>query len=142
MMKILKFTGQLVDLMGLDARKNWEKDCGLRFSSGHQNAEEETTLMEVIDEEKTAKYFALSEVEVLTVGQANLVIAEKMDKTIFRRYDDALYGANIQKKIADGSLDIDLMQPDWTDQQELEFLYNAGVSGIKRQEFVAPRFVE
>jgi hypothetical protein len=141
-MRILKFTGELLNIMGDDARKNWEKDLGLKFYPGHQNAQEEITLMEVIDEAKASKYVALSGVEVLTVEQANLVIAEKMDKTTFRRYDDALYGANIQKKIADGSLDIDLMQPDWTDQQELEFLYNAGVSGIRKQDFVAPRFVE
>ena len=139
---ILKFEGQLKDIMGEDARKNWEKECGLRFYPGHQNPEEGITLMEVIDESKATKYFALSGVEILTVEQATLVIAEKMDKTVYRRYDDALYGANIQKKITDGSLDIDLMQADWTDQQELEFLYNAGVSGIKRQEFIAPRFVE
>jgi hypothetical protein len=141
-MRILKFTGELLNIMGEDARKNWEKDLGLKFYPGHQNTQEDITLMEVIDETKAAKYVALSGVEVLTVEQANLVIVEKMDKTIFRRYDDALYGANIQKKIADGSLDIDLMQPDWTDQQELEFLYNAGVSGIRKQDFVAPRFVE
>ena len=141
-MKILKFIGQLVDVMGTDARKNWEKDCGLRFYPGHQNSEEEITLMEVIDEIKAAKYVDLVGVEVLTAEQANQVIDEKMDKMTYRRYDDALYGANIQKKIADGSLDIDQMQPYWTDQQELEFLYSAGVSGIKKQEFVAPRFVE
>jgi hypothetical protein len=139
---VLKFNGQLLDVMGDDARKNWERDLGLKFHGGHQNAAEGITLMAVIDETKASKYFGLSEVEVLTVEQANQVIAEKIDAITFLRYDDALYGANIQKKIADGSLDIDLMQPDWTDQQELEFLYNAGVSGIKRQEFVAPRFVE
>ncbi len=141
-MRILKFTGELLNIMGEDARKSWEKECGLHFYPGHQNSDEEITLMEVIDEAKAAKYYDMLGVEILTVEQANLVIAEKMDKTTFRRYDDALYGANIQKKIADGSLDIDLMQPDWTDQQELGFLYNAGVSGIRKQDFVAPRFVE
>lgn len=132
-MKILKFNGQLLDIMGdTDARSNWQTKLGLKIHSGHQSTEEGITLMEVIDEDKAVKYLSHPDVEVLTPEEANAILAEKMDKVIYKRYDDALYGANISKKITEGSLDIEKMLPEWDEKQELEYLYNQGVSGIKK----------
>jgi len=139
-MKILKFTGQLSDIMGEDASKNWTKECGLKFHNGHQNAEEGITLMEVIDEEKASKYYELVGVEVLNETQADVVVAEKMDKVSYKKYDNELYGANIQSKISKGLLDIDVLLPEWTDQQELECLYNSGISGIKKDDVKVKKF--
>jgi len=139
-MKILKFTGQLSDVMGEDARKDWAKECGLKFHNGHQNAEEGITLMEVTDEEKANKYFALEGVEVLNETQADKVVAEKMDKVNYKKYDNELYGANIQSKISKGLLDIDVLLPEWTEKQELEYLYNSGISGIKKDDVKVKKF--
>jgi len=141
-MKVLKFTGELLDIMVEDARKNWSKDCGLKFHNGHQNAEDQITLMEVIDESKASKYYKLEGVEILNEEQANEILTTKMDRIIYKKYDEALYGANIQKKIGDATLDIDKMLPSWTDQEELEHLYSKGISGIKRKEIVVEKFKE
>jgi len=139
-MKILKFTGQLSNIMGADASKNWTKECGLKFHNGHQNTEEGITLMEVIDEEKANKYYALVGVEVLNETEADLVVAEKMDKVSYKKYDNELYGANIQSKISKGLLDIDVLLPEWTEKQELEYLYNSGISGIKKDDVKVKKF--
>jgi len=139
-MKILKFTGQLSDIMGEDARKDWVKECGLKFHNGHQNTEEGITLMEVTDETKASKYYDLVGVEVLNETQADKVVAEKMDKVSYKKYDNELYGANIQSKISKGALDIDVLLPEWTEKQELEHLYNLGISGIKKDDVKVKKF--
>ena len=142
-MKILKFTGQLSDIMGEDARKDWAKECGLKFHNGHQNAEEGITLMEVTDETKANKYFALDGVEVLNETQADLVVAEKMDKVSYKKYDNELYGANINEKSKDKSkLDLDAMLPEWTEQEELKHLYDLGISGIKKDDVKFVKFTQ
>ena len=142
-MKILKFTGQLSDIMGEDARKDWVKECGLKFHSGHQNAEEGITLMEVTDEEKASKYYELVGVEVLNEKQADKVVAEKMDKVNYKKYDNELYGANINEKSKDKSkLDLDAMLPEWTEQEELKHLYNLGISGIKKDDVKFDKFTQ
>ena len=139
-MKILKFTGQLLDIMGEDASKNWTKECGLKFHNGHQNVEEGITLMEVTDETKANKYYELDGVEVLNETQADKVIVEKMDKVSYKKYDNELYGANIQSRISKGLLDIDVLLPEWTEKQELEYLYNLGISGIKKDDVKVKKF--
>jgi hypothetical protein len=142
-MKILKFNGQLIDIMGeKDARANWEIALGLKAHSGHQNTEEGISLMEVVDEAKAQKYLNHPQVEVLTPEQADTLIAAKMDKVTYKVTSENLMGANLNKKIADGTLDIDQMNPAWNEQEELEYLYNQGISGIKKSEFKAKRFVE
>jgi len=132
-MKILKFTGQLSDIMGEDARKDWTKECGLKFHSGHQNTEEGITLMEVIDEEKASKYYELNGVEVLNETEADVIVAEKMDKVSYKVTSDVIMNNNIlaRSNTVEG-INFDEMPAEWTEQQELEFIYNAGVSGIKK----------
>ena len=139
-MKILKIEGNLIDILGDDARKNWEKECGLKFHNGHQNIKENIILLEVIDEEKASKYYNLDGIEIIDEFQANVVLAEKMDKTTYKKYDEALYGANIQKKITDESLNIDEMLPEWSEEEELKYLYNKGISGIKKEEIIIEKF--
>jgi hypothetical protein len=142
---ILKFTGQLSQIMGEEARlRSWEDAIGLKYTQGHQSMSGEVpvTLMEVVDTEKAQKYLNHPSVEILTEDDADLILTEKMDKVTYKKYDDALYGANIQKKIQDGTLDIDAMRPEWTDQKELEYLYNLGISGIKRHEHKTKKFKE
>lgn len=141
---ILKFNKSLLEIMGKDARKDWEPECGLRYYQGHQLIKDDIsiTIMEVVDTEKAQKYLNHPSVEILTEDDADLILTEKMDKVTYKKYDDALYGANIQKKIQDGTLDIDAMRPEWTDQKELEYLYSLGISGIKRHEYKTKKFKE
>jgi hypothetical protein len=140
-MKILKFNGQLIDIMGeKDARANWETALGLKAYSGHQNTEEGITLMEVVDESKAQKYLDHPQVEVLTPEQADTLVADKMDKVTYKVTSEGIMGANLNKKVTDGILDVDAMKSEWNEQQELEYLYNQGISGIKKSEFKAKRF--
>ena len=139
-MIILKFTGNLVDTMGDNARGDFEKDLGLKFHNGHQNIEEGITLLEVIDEQKAEKYINHKLVEVLDENQANQLLISNMDKIVYKKYDDALYGANINHLIGLGTLNIDELLPVWTDQQELDFLYNKGISGINKKQIIVEKF--
>jgi hypothetical protein len=141
-MKILKFTGQLIDIMGEDSRKNWLRDLGLKYHRGHQSPEDEITLMEVVDESKCQKYLNHLNVDVITPGQANQIIQEKMDKVTYKVTSEALMSANINKKVTENSLDLEKALPEWDDQQELEYLYNSGISGIKRIERVVGKYSE
>jgi len=128
-MKILKFNGQLIDIMGeKDARANWETALGLKAYSGHQNIEEGIT------------YLDHPQVEVLTPEQADTLVADKMDKVTYKVTSEGIMGANLNKKVTDGILDVDAMKSEWNEQQELEYLYNQGISGIKKSEFKAKRF--
>ena len=141
-MKVLMFTGQLNDIMGEDARKNWTKECGLKFHNGHQNAEEGITLMEVVDEAKAVKYYDVAGVTVLSGTEANAVLSDKMDKVNYKKYDNELYAANIASKISKSELDIEVMLPEWTEQQELDYLYKLGTSGIEKKTTTSEKFIE
>lgn len=138
---ILIFEGQLRDIMGEDARKNWEEECGLRFEQGHQSGDG-MTLFEVVNVSKASKYLVDERVTEITVSEADLLLAEKCDRINYKVTSEALMGANINSKAVAGVLDLDAMDPNWSEQQELEFLYNSGVSGIERKEIVIKKFVE
>lgn len=130
---ILKFNGQLLDIMGEDARAtNWEAVTGLSATDIRQQMEDDEhfTLIKVVDEEKASKYMHHEKVDVLTVAEANAVIDSFSEK--YKIYNENLMAANLNAKIAAGTIDVDDMLPDWTDQQEAEFLYNKGISGIKK----------
>lgn len=139
-MKILKFTGDLADIMGEDSRGYFEKDLGLKFHEGHQNLEEKITLFEVVDEEKAEKYINHKLVEVLDENEANELLTNYMDKMTYKKYDGDLYRVNLQQKTDAGIVNLDLMLPEWTDQEELEFLYSKGLSGIKRTVIIVEKF--
>lgn len=129
---ILKFNGQLIDIIGEDARAtNWEAVTGLSATDIRQQMDDEHfTLIKVVDEEKSNKYINHPDVETLTVAEANAVLDTISDK--YKIYNENLMAANLNAKIATGTINVDDMLPDWTDQQEAEFLYNKGISGIKK----------
>jgi FlaA1/EpsC-like NDP-sugar epimerase len=153
-MKILKFTGQLLDVMGDDAHKDWLKVLGLKFHSGHQTEDGKITLMEVVDESKCAKYMDLAGVEVLTPAEANALIAEQMDREDYIITSESIVSANLLHSLEKlkeaklkgkdvkslGLLDMDEMPSDWDEQQELKYLYDKGISGIKKTKKVSHRF--
>jgi len=150
--KILKFNGQLIDVMGeKDARCSWGKELGLgvkhipQMSKRDGDTDEEFTLMEVVDESKCQKYLNHPDVEVLTVAEANAVIAEKF-KPKYSIYNDTIAGINLTEKmnqqkekkangeVVENKINFDEMLPEWTPAQEAEYLYNKGISGIRRIE--------
>ena len=149
MKKILKFNGQLIDVMGeTDAHANWKTELGLIVQSGHQHTEDEEyfTLMEVVDERLCQKYLDnFPGVEVLTVAEANTVITTKF-KPKHSIYNDTIMGVNLTEKLskqkeAEEKLEVivnevklDEMLPEWTIEQEAEYLYNKGISGIKKKD--------
>jgi hypothetical protein len=98
--------------------------------------------MEVVDESKCQKYLNHLNVDVITPAQANQIIVEKMDKVTYKVTSEALMSANINKKVTENSLDLEKALPEWDDQQELEYLYNSGISGIKRIERVVGKYSE
>lgn len=42
--------------------------------------------------------------------------------------------ANLNQKISKGEINLDEMKADWTLQQETEWLYKKGISGIRKSE--------
>ena len=140
---ILKFNGQLIDIMGEEdtRKKHWLNDLGLKASPDYQYDEDGETfsLMEVVDETKCQKYFNHPRVEVLTVDEANIVIDEKF-KPRYKIYNNSLFSANLNTKLsqqlANGTknIDLDAMSSNWTENQESEYLYSKGISGIKKIE--------
>ena len=139
-MKILKFTGNLADIMGDDSRGSFGKDSGLKYYEGHQNLVKKITLFEVVDEEKAKKYINHKQVETLDEIQANEILFSDMDKILYKKYDGDLYRVNLQQKTDIGIVNLDLMLPEWTEQQELDFLYNKGLSGINKKEIIVEKF--
>jgi len=52
-------------------------------------------------------------------------------------------GANINESAKDTTkLDLDEMLPEWTEQEELDFLYKKGISGLKKTNVFAEKFLE
>ena len=130
---VLKFNGQLIDIMGEDARAtNWEDVTGLSATDIRQHMEKDNgfTLVRVIDNEKASKYINNKKVDILTLEEANTVIDTIPSK--YKIYNENLMATNLNSKVSKGVIDLDEMLPDWTDQQEAEFLYNKGISGIKK----------
>ena len=129
---ILKFNGQLLEIMGEDSRaSNWEGVTGLSTTEICQQMDNEPfALIKVVDEEKANKYMQHEKVDILTVEEANAIIDTFPDK--YKIYNENLMAANLNSKVSQGLIDLDEMLPDWTDQQEAEFLYNKGISGIKK----------
>lgn len=142
-MKILKFEGYLLDIMGEEARGDWEKECGLKFHNGQQTEDSTVTLLEVIDESKAIKYMSHPNVEVLTGVEANAYLVKNIDKLRYEVTSESLMSANINQlssNVAD--LDLSEMSPEWDEQQELDFLYKKGISGIKKNEVITKKFLE
>lgn len=135
-MKILKFNGNLRDIMGEDAVLN-PVLCGLAYYDGHQDVAEDgsiVTLMEVIDETLALKYEQSKFVEVLDENSADIVLVEMESKIKYKVVDHSLYSANINQLVLSNELDLKKMDVAWSNTEELEYLYNIGISGIVKKQ--------
>ena len=76
--------------------------------------------------------------ELLTWQQAN----ERIEARFIPRYEvvnQTLMAVSLNQKMADGSVDLAKMQPDWPLNEQNKFLYDCGVLGILRSQ---PRLFE
>ena len=85
------------------------------------------SLIEVVNDSK----LPIDNYVLLTKEQANQYITDNFISYSIK--NESLMAANINSKIADGTLYVNDMSSEWTTEQELEFLYNAGISGILRK---------
>lgn len=132
------FKNYLLNIMGEDAR-HWEV-TGLSYAEHKFFPETGYTIAKIDDYEKAKKYESNKNVEILTLEQANAKIDE-LYVPEYSIYNEGLVNANLNQKIAKGDINLDEMQPDWTQQQEAEWLYKKGISGIRISEKI-PYFIE
>lgn len=131
-MKYLLFKKNLLQVMGENARKDF-LEFGLDIKPMYQfpQGEEVYTIAKIVDENRAMGYMVHPDCEVLSLMEANA----KIDELYVPRYfvkNEVLMGASLNQKVLDGTISLDEMSPDWSEEQELEWLYNNGVSGIKK----------
>ena len=138
-------SNNLEAIFGSKIRSSNGAEWGITLSPEFQKYNETLKTMihifEVTNEEK-ANQVALekpTEVEIKTLEEANAVIDEYFEDE-YTVYNESLMNANLTQMITNGAINLDEMLPEWTQKQEAEWLYNKGVSGIKK--VVAKRIVE
>jgi hypothetical protein len=118
-----KRAGGLFDPKGTDHRCN----------STWQDSAKGVEYRILIEESKLDEYKAMDGVTVyddLATGQAAIDAEFGEPEAYYKEENTALMQANINAKLK--AADLDEMQADWTNQQELEFLYDKGISGISK----------
>lgn len=143
-MKYLKVVGSLTDLflsreLALKATSGVSNSTGLKYSGGRQNAKKGVTMFEIEDEDRASKYMKIGEV-FDTTESANKCLSKEFDEKVYSITSEVIVGANLNQLIANGQIDLSVMDADWTEQEELEFLYNNGVSGITIVELVTKKY--
>ena len=128
----LLFNKNLLQIMGEHARKSFA-DQGLHIQPKYQYkiGNQVITIAKIIDETKAAKYINHPDCTLLTLAEANAKIDEYHSYT-YSVSNEALYNADISKKINDGTLDTSKISAKWSKQQELKYLHSQGVLGIKK----------
>lgn len=139
-MRYVKIQGNLLDVLGEDARLT-EKEIGLRFMPEYQflDGDIPISLGMIVDEEKAQKYFNLQDVAILESKEAFNKEIDRLHLPIYTIYNEGLMNANLNQNVTSGMINLDEMQPDWTPQQEAEWLFNQGISGIRKSE--KPKYI-
>lgn len=133
-MRYLKVEGSLLDVFG-DAVRDTD-GMGIMFFPLYQFICEgqSISLGTIVDETKAQKYFNYAGVTILeTITDFNSEIDNAFIPQ-YNIYNEGLMNANLNQKVTDGTIDLNEMLPEWTPQQESEWLYNQGVSGISKSE--------
>ena len=127
----LLFNKSLLEIMGANARKSFYS-FGLEILPKYQFLVDGVTktIAKILDENKASEYINNSNCVLLTLQEANSRIDEfhTFDYTIT---NEAIYNADVNKKVSESVLNLSLIDGSWTIQQELEWLFNQGVAGIK-----------
>ena len=115
--------------------KQTEDKFGFVLSAGYQKTvgNDFVSIFKLTNIEKVSTIATENGMEILTKEQANAYISTNFKS--FSVKNEALMNANLTKKINDESIDIEEMLPNWTTEQELEFLYNNGISGIMKRSW-------
>lgn len=134
-MKFIKVKGHLLDVLGEDARLTEEK-IGISFVPQYQflNKQIPISLGVITNEKLASKYYNYKNVSILdNISEANKIIDDEFIST-YTIYNEGLMSANLNQKVANGTINLDEMQPGWTPQQEAEWLYKQGISGIRASQ--------
>lgn len=139
-MKFIKIQGNLLDILGEDARLT-EKETGLRFTPEYQflDGDTPTSLGMIIDEEKAQKYFNFENVTILQTKEDFNKEIDRLHIPTYTIYNEGLMNANLNQKVSSSAINLDEMQSDWTPQQEAQWLFNQGISGIRKSE--KPKYI-
>ena len=139
-MKYVKFEGNLRAILGEDAIKISSK-YGVEVTPEYQFLRPQEgvliSLGTVIDQNKAEALLRLENITALADEKAFNAEIDKYYKPSYQVTSDALYAENLKKLIGDGIIDLNEMKPTWTDAEENEYLYNAGVSGIEKSKKLA-----
>ena len=139
-MKYVKFEGNLRAILGEDATKIRSK-YGVEVTPEYQFLRPQEgvliSLGTVIDQNKAEALLRLENITALADEEAFNAEIDKYYKPSYQVTSDALYAENLKKLIGDGIIDLNEMKPEWTDAEENEYLYNAGVSGIEKSKKLA-----
>jgi len=127
---ILHFKKQLLEIMGEDARYTWSEKLGIGGNIQQYN-NATNTFMQVLDEVKAAKYINNVDVDVLTEAEADAVI-DGLFVSEYSVTSEALMSANLTQKVNAGTISLDEIPATATKQEELKYLYDAGISGISK----------
>ena len=136
-MKYVKFEGNLRAILGEDAIKISSK-YGVEVTPEYQFLRPDegvlVSLGTVIDLNKAEALLSLKNITALADEKAFNAEIDKYYKPSYQVTSEALYAEKLKKLIGDGIIDLNEMKPTWTDAEENEYLYNAGVSGIEKSK--------
>lgn len=135
---IAHFKSDIINIMSGDhARGNWE-ELGLgKDIKQFNNAAD--TLINIVDMDKFI-YSNHPNVELVTETRANQIIGE-LFVAIYSLKNEPLMNANLTQKIQNNEIDLNQMNPEWSNQEELEWLYINSISGIVKSLPPAPYLV-
>lgn len=139
----LKISGNLVDILGEKARGDIEGECGLLISPLYQCIQDGVlvSIAKIVDEQKANEYIQHPDVEILsTVEEVNNVINNYFSEEYTLSDSTALLlSLQLSGKTVSDIPGYDVNKP-MEHQDNLEALYNAGLSGIRKKS--KPPYIE
>jgi len=135
MNRYIKIEGMLGDILGDDlARSNWKVTLGLNMTTQVLDDDICITYFEVINEEIfTEKASDFSFITEMSDLQSIIDDIESKNYDFFIKSNEGLMTANMNFLLTKGELDFDEMSVLLTEQEELEYLFNKGCSGITKE---------
>lgn len=131
----IKIIGNLVDVIGDFARTKWNDTLKINAIKQIQDKNENTiTYFEVYDYDFLNSKININD-QRLSILNSIQDINNEIDQINYYIYvinNEGLMNANITQLINNNQLDLTELHVESTDQEELEFLYNNGISGISR----------
>jgi hypothetical protein len=135
-MKIKLLKGQLIDVMPENVvRTNWEITIRAKVITQIEDKSDQTlTFFEVLDEQAwDASMKGIPQIELSSIEEVNTYITEN-NSDVYVKDNEFLMSANLTNLVNSGVIKFEEMKVDWTEQEELAYLYGKGCSGITKNK--------